>query len=251
MKKEFNIKVILLLSLTLIVGNCTQDFETINTNPNQPSSVPTTNHFGAVIVNFSGFLNPGTGVGQHSNFVGVRLAVGNQSYLSIGEEWGPYYSGMTNINVIINDAEKAGKTNMLAVALTFRAQMTQIATDNWRDMPYAEGSKAAEGIIAPIYDTQDKIYAAVIADLKKAADLYKTVGTDAIGEGDVLNNGDVAKWRKYCNSLRLRVAIRISNVDLPTATGIINEVLGNPTDYPVLTSNSDNVELTWPGTSPW
>lgn len=166
MKKEFNIGVVLLLCLGLIIGACTKNFETINTNPNQPSSVPTTNHFGAVIVNFSGYLTPGTGAGQHANYVGSRLGVGNQSYLSVGEEWGDYYAGLTNINKIIGDAEAAGNTNMLAVALTFRAQMTQIATDNWRDMPYSEASKAEEGIIAPKYDKQEDIYKAIIADLK-------------------------------------------------------------------------------------
>ncbi len=251
MNKKHKIGFLLIITLAMIIGACTKNFETYNTNPNQPSSVPMTNQFGAVIVNFSGFLNPGTGVGQHSNFVGVRLGVGNQAYLSTSEEWGGYYAPLTNINHIIKGAEEGGKTNMLAVALTFRAQMTQIATDNWRDMPNSEASKAAEGIIAPKYDKQEQIYAAIIADLKKAADLFKTGGTDGLGEGDILNNGDMTKWQKYCNSLRLRVAIRISNVDLATSTSIINEVLGSPADYPILESNADNIELTWPGTSPW
>jgi hypothetical protein len=251
MKKEYKIGVVLLLSLGLIVGACTKNFETYNTNPNQPSSVPTTNHFGAVIVNFSENWAPGTSSSQEANFVGSRLAVGNQSYLSVGEEWGGYYAGLNNINKIITDVEKAGKTNMLAAALTLRAQMTQIATDKWRDMPYSEAAKADEGIISPKYDKQEDIYKAIIADLKKAADLFKTGGTDAIGEGDVLNGGDVAKWQKYCNSLRLRVAVRISGVDAATATAIITEVLGNPGDYPILEGNADNIELVWPGTSPW
>ena len=86
-------------------------------------------------------------MGQHSNYVGNRHGVGNQSYLSTSEEWGGYYSGLTNINKIISDYETAGKPNMLAAALTFRAQMTRIATDNWRDMPYSEACKAGEGKI--------------------------------------------------------------------------------------------------------
>jgi hypothetical protein len=251
MKKQHNIGVVLILCLTLIGSACTKNFEEYNTNPNQPSSVPITNHFGAVIVNFSGYLGPGSSAAQHANYIGSRLLVGNQSYLAIGEEWGGIYDGLKNINRVIADAEAAGKTNMMAAAITFRAQMTQIATDNWRDMPYSEGAKAAEGIIAPTYDKQEDIYKEIIADLKKAADMFKTGGTDAIGEGDVLNHGDVNKWRKYCNSLRLRVATRISNVDQAAATAIFTEVLGNPGDYPILESNADNIELQWPGTSPW
>ena len=249
MKKQLNIGI--LIVCLLMLGACTKNFETYNTNPNHPSSVPTTNHFGGIIVNFSGNFGPGSVGQQHANYVGSRLAAGNQSYLSVGQEWGGYYESLTNLNMIIEDAEKEDKSNMLATALTFRAQITQVATDQWRDMPYSEASKAAEGIIAPKFDQQEDIYAAIIADLKKAADLFKTGGNDAIGEGDVLNGGNVAKWQKYCNSLRLRVAIRISSIDPSTSAAIINEVLGNSTDYPILASNADNIELRWPGTSPW
>lgn len=252
MKKEFKIRVILILSLALVIGACTKNFETINTDPNQPTSVPLSNHFGSVLVNFnSSYMVPGHDVALNANYVGSRLALGNQSYLSTGADWGAYYSALKNINKIIETAEADGKTNMLAAALTYRAQMTQVATDRWRDMPYTEACKAEEGVIAPKFDTQDVIYAALIADLKKAADLFKTGGSDLLGDGDVLLGGDVAKWQRYCNSLRLRVAVRISNVDLTTSTAIITELLNNPADYPVLQSNADNVEFVWPGTSPW
>jgi len=253
MKNELNIKVILVLCLALFMGACTKNFEEFNTNPNSPSVVPTTNHFGGVLVNFNNsFMSPGfSSVMQHPNHVGSRLSVGTSTYSSIGQEWGDYYRALTNINKIIAESEELGNTNMQAAALTFRAQMTQVVTDMWRDMPYTEASKASEGNIIPAYDNQEDIYPLIIADLKKAADLFNSGGTDELGEGDVLLGGDIALWQKFCNSLRLRVAIRISNVDLSTATGIINEVLGNPTNYPVLESNADNVELEWPGTPPW
>lgn len=49
----------------------------------------------------------------------------------------------------------------------------------------------------------------------------------------------------------MRVAVRISNVDPATSTAIITELLNSPADYPILESNADNIELTWPGASPW
>jgi hypothetical protein len=235
MKKLFNINIILVLSLTLMVGACTSNFEETNTNPNSPTEVPVTNNLGGVIYNFgSGFMAPGNSAAQHANYVGSRLLLATQTYQSIGEEWAGYYAPLTNINSIITASELAGNTNMQAVAITFRAQMTHIATDYWRDMPYTEACKASEGNITPKYDTQEEIYTFIISDLKKAADLFKSGGTDAIGAGDILLNGDVQKWRKYCNSLRLRIAIRLSDVDKATSVAIIDEVLGSPTDYPVL-----------------
>lgn len=249
MKKQYQIKIIILISMVVMMGACTKNFEEINTNPNQPTQVPLSNNFGGVLINFNGaYMTPG---GQEANYEGSRLAVGQNTYTSIGMEWGAYYQALKNINKVIRDAEAAGNTNLQAAAITFRAQMTQVLTDQYRDMPYSDAIRAEEGDLTPVYDTQDKIYQQIIADLKKAADIFKSGGAGALGAGDILNGGNVSKWRKYCNSLRLRVAMRISNVDLATSKTIINEVLGSPTDYPVMTSNSDNVEMLWPGTSPW
>ena len=47
------------------------------------------------------------------------------------------------------------------------------------------------------------------------------------------------------------MAVRISNIDIATATVIITEVLNSTADNPILESNADNIQLTWPGTSPW
>ncbi|MEO5999164.1 MAG: SusD/RagB family nutrient-binding outer membrane lipoprotein [Chitinophagaceae bacterium] len=249
MKKQYKINVLVFTGIVLIMGACTKNFEEINTNPTQPTVVPLSNLFDGVLVNFNrAYMVPG---GQEANYDGSRLAVGQNTYSGTGVEWATYYQALKNIRKVIKDAEAAGNTNMQAAALTYSAQMTQIITDQYRDMPYSDAIRAEEGDLTPEYDTQDKIYQQIIADLKKAADLFKSGGAGLLGPGDVLNGGSVGKWQKYCNSLRLRVALRISNVDLTTSKTIINEVLGNATDYPVMTSNSENVELKWPGTSPW
>ena len=249
MKKQYKIQAFVFIATVLMMGACTKNFEEINTNPNQPTVVPLSNLFGGVLVNFNrAYMVPG---GQEANYDGSRLAVGQNTYTGTGVEWDTYYQALKNIRKVIKDAEAAGNTNLQAAALTYSSQMTQILTDQYRDMPYSDAIRAEEGDLTPEYDTQDKIYKQIIADLKKAADIFKSGGTGLLGAGDVLNGGTVSKWQKYCNSLRLRVAMRISNVDLATSKTIINEVLGNPTDYPLLASNSDNVELKWPGTSPW
>ena len=248
MKKQNIIKTIFIISVVLVMGACTKKFEEINTNPNQPTVVPLSNNFGGVLLNFNNaYMKPG---GQDPNYVGSGLAVGLNTYSSTGGSWGAYYEALKNISKIITAAKEKGNTNLQAAAITFRAQMTQVLTDQFRDMPYSDANRAEEGDLTPTYDTQDAIYKAIIADLKTAADLFKT-GTGALGDGDALNGGNVSKWRKYCNSLRLRVAMRISNVDIATSKNIITEVLGSPTDYPVLASNTDNIEMLWPGTSPW
>ena len=75
-------------------------------------------------------------------------------------------------------------------------------------------------------------------------------GTDALGDGDIMFGGDVELWQKFANSLRLRLAMRISGVSSALAKSTVEEVLGNPSKYPVMESNDDNAFL-WPGASPY
>ncbi|MES1250105.1 MAG: SusD/RagB family nutrient-binding outer membrane lipoprotein, partial [Chitinophaga rupis] len=121
----------------------------------------------------------------------------------------------------------------------------------WKDMPFSQALKGDSGIIAPAYDKQQDIYTSLLADLKKAADLFNQASIDQLGSGDILFNGDLAKWKKFCNSLRLRVAIRISNVDPTGATAVLTEVLTHPDLYPVMGGNGDDANLIWPGVSPY
>jgi len=105
--------------------------------------------------------------------------------------------------------------------------------------------------LRPAYDDQQSIYNEIISDLKTAADYFKEGHTDPIGTVDPFYGGDEAKWQKLCNSLRLRVAARISNVDQDGATAIISEVLGNPADYPVMNNIDDRAEITYAGDATW
>jgi hypothetical protein len=63
---------------------------------------------------------------------------------------------------------------------------------------------------------------------------------------DIINKGDITKWRRYCNSLRLRILTRVS--DAPAfsarATAEIASILSNPTQYPIVSQNSENVQVT-------
>ncbi len=96
---------------------------------------------------------------------------------------------------------------------------------------------------------QEVVYNTLLDELEAAADMFDEAGSP-IGEGDFLLNGDVLMWKKFCNSLRLRVAIRMSSADETTAKAAIAAVLGNPTKYPIMTSNDDNAYWWFPGIAP-
>ncbi len=253
MKK--NIYSLLFVLLLFLVGACTKDFEEINTDPNLPVAVPLANHLAGTMISFDGsFMVISDGkITINTRYVGGRWGnaydpdVSNTYGNMTSAGWGGYYTNLVDFNDIIAKATEAESFNMVAAALTCRAEITQIATDRWGDMPYSEACKAGEGILRPAYDSQESIYTAIINDLKMAADYFKAGHTDDIGSVDPLYSGDVSQWQKFCNSLRLRVAIRISNVDQAGATAIISEVLGNPTDYPITESWEDAAEITYGG----
>src|SRR5690606_13680052 len=59
-----------------------------------------------------------------------------------------------------------------------------------------------------------------------------------------------AKWKKFANSIRLRVAMRMSLVAEDAATTVLAQILNNPAGNPVIEENADNAFLMWPGVNP-
>jgi hypothetical protein len=235
--------------------SCTEDFLEMNTNPNLPTEVPLANHLAGAIIDFDrGNMQISNGaITINTRYVAGRLGaaynpdVSNTFSGTTSSGWGGYYTTLADLNDIIAKATEQEAWNMVAAALTYRAEITQIYTDRFGEMPYTEAAKASENILRPAYDDQPTIYAAIISDLKTAADYFKAGHTDEIGSVEPLYYGDKAAWQKFCNSLRLRVAIRISNVDESGATAIISEILGNPADYPITESWEDAAEITYGG----
>ncbi|MEO6134116.1 MAG: SusD/RagB family nutrient-binding outer membrane lipoprotein [Ginsengibacter sp.] len=231
----------------------------MNTDPNLPVQVPLANHLAGAMINFDGgyMAISNDNINLSTNYVGGRWGAAYPADISstyqswTSEDWGGYYSALNDLNDIIAKAKDAKSDNMIAAALTFRAEITQIATDRWGDMPYSEAGKASEGILRPKYDDQKSIYDSIIKDLKTAADLFKEKHNDPIGTVEPFYSGDVHKWQKLCNSLRLRVAVRISFVNEAAAKSIISEVLANPSDYPISQGIDDKAEITYAGDNTW
>jgi hypothetical protein len=125
-----------------------------------------------------------------------------------------------------------------------------MCTDCFGDIPYSEafkGAPEAGGILKASYDAQSDIYPKILDNLKAVADSWADgLGSDDLGEGDFLYDGKVEKWQKFCNSLRLRVAMRISGV-YSGSQSIVEEILSNPSRYPYITECDDNAYFWWQG----
>jgi len=132
--------------------------------------------------------------------------------------------------------------NFRAIALTMRAYYMQILVDSFGDAPFEEAFKGYYGTFKPKFDSTVDIYKQLIEDLDTALSLYDITGrpmSDAEAKKDYLYNGDLSKWRKFTNSLQLRILMRCSNCTEIDSKAKILEIFNNPATYPVFESNSD------------
>lgn len=167
---------------------------------------------------------------------------------------GTYAGPLNDLQNIINyntDPETAVKAaangsnaNQIATARILKAYYFWVLTDQYGEIPYSEALKG-EGNTK--FDTQQSIYMDLFKELKEAAGQFDG-GRAFIG--DILYNGDAAKWKKFANSIRLLMALRLSKVDATTGAAQAADAVASG----VFTSNSDNAVLVYPGgtyNSPW
>lgn len=248
-----------LLVLMLFSSGCKNDFKALNTNPNSPSIEQAAPNM--LLTNAIEFMTErvdeiflGHEMGscwvQHMAKVQYpdedryipRMTVINNTWTSF------YASSGFDVQTIYNISVATKNDSYKAVALILKSYLVSVLTDEFGDVPYTEAfmGSAATPILSPVYDTQESIYAALIANLAEANTLLAASST-AIS-GDILYNNDLTKWRKFANSLRLRLLMRRSDRVTPTAD--ITAMVNDPAKYPIFSSNDDNAALAYLGSAP-
>lgn len=257
--KKHQYLTLFLLGLFLLPVACTEDFEEINTDPNNPVDAPSINILANVIryhtqTHFDawGDMNEPS---SYANHLGKIQYIDEAAYRFregvVNNLWFYTYVNINDLDIIIRKESEGGNPNYKAMAMTMRAYIYQMATDRWKDIPYTEAARGHEGITNPTYDSQEFIYNELLAQLKEANGLYSPAPANAIGPNDVLFGGDMMKWKRFTNSLRLRVATRMSDVAPNVARTHIEEILGNQGTYPIMTDNADNAYLWWQSSAPY
>ena len=128
--------------------------------------------------------------------------------------WTSFYTqSLKNIiDAQYRTAEDAEKVNINSVLRIYRVYLMSIITDTYGDAPFSEaGLGFLEGKFNPKYDKQEDIYNAFFLELEDAVNKIDPTKDNLIGV--LIYAGDVTKWQQLANSLRLRFAMRISNVN--------------------------------------
>ncbi|ODS82276.1 MAG: hypothetical protein ABS46_09435 [Cytophagaceae bacterium SCN 52-12] len=214
------------ISLSLwVAGGCTGDFEELNISktqimtlgPNEypkmfsqalsqgsyhPSYQTATNLFADLWCQFYATTTP--------NFQSDRYHT-NMGW--IGSHWNPIYTQVVpQLRIILDNYDSTTPEN--AMANIWWVFSFSRVTDYYGPIPYFDAGIPATSVK---YDAQDVIYDDFFKKLDAAVTLLKTKAGDAtlkpFGSSDIMFKGDLNKWIKFANTLRLRFALRISKVD--------------------------------------
>ncbi len=248
-------KLALLLPFAFVMGACEDNFEEINTNPNVPE-VPTpsfvlTNALESTIDRQFGVevsMDGGDIIVQHLAKIQYpdedAYFFRTTTYQNI---WNGFYAqGLEDFSSIVRLGEQQNNPNYQAVGLIMRSYTFSLLTDIYGDIPYTEALRLKEGIVAPKYDKQQDVYKGILAELEQANTLINLSSNDI--SGDILFDGDMLQWKKFANSLRLRLAMRMIDADRAFAEPIIRQVLAD--DSNLIQSNDENAQLIYRGSAP-
>jgi hypothetical protein len=180
---------------------------------------------------------------------------------AITDRWKYYYNFVAQYKEFMNqytqlsDAEKANKRMYLIAATIYYYDHSEKVVDLHGDIPWSEaGLLSTNGgnynKSYAKYDDAATIYTKMLDDLKGFADELNTITipdvvASTIKSQDFINHGSVTLWKKYCNSLRLRLLMRVSGVSAfqSRVNSEISSIVSNPSNYPVITSNGDNMSI--------
>lgn len=176
--------------------------------------------------------------------------------------WNQYYNGpMTHYRIFqtlyndMSEDQQAEYRIFYLAATVFFYDQTQQMVDIFGDIPWSEAGMVREiGDLTealPKYDAGEDIYTDMITDLKALATELHSIEVTPYINGlfqtkDYINDGVIALWEKYANSLRLRMLIR-GQASVPNAAAEVAQILGNPGLWPLVESNDDNIMLVGTG----
>ncbi|WP_342646349.1 SusD/RagB family nutrient-binding outer membrane lipoprotein [Mucilaginibacter sp. CSA2-8R] len=251
---------IILLAFTTLIS-CKKDFNEVNTDPigkskttaNQLLAPALVNVLQANMVRNRGFNNELMQV-----TVDVSDAEGRVFRYDVRRTWADYtwnawYPELTNLRDIYTIANQPESLNSSykGISLITQAWVFELLTDVYGDVPYSQANQGKEGNLQPVYDKQKDIYLDLFSKLEEANKLLAE-GTAIVKTGDPVYQGDVSKWRRFGNSLYLRLLLRVSGKAEVSAQVIakIKEIADtNRGNYPIMEDNTHTAKILWNGTN--
>jgi len=257
------LSVAMLAAVAVAAAACKTDLTGLNVNPNSPS-IATPPPAGTIFANAVRVTNQRVG-GSAYQLSQMELLAQHISQVQYVDEDRfnyrvgnianffdqPYYLDLMDYQQVYQIGSTAKDANSWGPAKVMQTYVYQSMTDTWGDIPFSQALQGMTGPMKPVYDAQKDIYYAM---LKALTDASTAMGTGAgLGSSDPVYGGDAAKWKKFSNALRARMAMRLQKADPAKATAELAAAFSGPGG--LMASNADNAKISWPGDAvydnPW
>jgi hypothetical protein len=241
----------------LFASSCTDELTDLNVDPKKPQSVPYTSlfangnvalfkRFASTNVNYNTFRLwaqhwAQTQYPDESNF---NLTERNANGRWFTEMYSVVLRDLGDAKPLITEDQfltAEEKANTLAIIELLEVYTYATLVDIFSDVPYGEALTTS---VTPSYDVDEDIYNDIITRLDAA--IGKLSGATGLGGNDLVYGGDAASWRKFGNSLKLRLAIRIADANSAKAKTMAEQAVADG----VFDSSADDFELVFTSATP-
>lgn len=231
-----------------ILFTACEDFDSVNLNPNEPTPETVDPVFLLTPTLIKGTLDVDMYQRIHNLYVdNFTQYFVNDKYASNNcvpveswtqDFWNLHWQWIDALNEIINNySDDPQKTNTVQVSRIWKVWLFHRATDLWGDIPYFKAADGS-GIAAP-YDPQKDIYYDMVKELAEAASKLDARYPNP-GNGDLIFGGDLNRWKMFANSMRLRLAMRMSEADPAKAQSEAEAAVATGL---LLAGNNDDVKI--------
>jgi len=219
-------KYIYILILVLAFGACDEGFEEMNVNPTKPTQLDPSTKLTYIQLYTGGssyvaylfwnviHLMPNVQQLNDTHYGPIFSYKEGHTHWLFEEQFGSTVKNIIDLEAQLEASDAPTAVIDLAIARVQKVLIFSRLTDAYGDIPYSEAGKGfLEGIRFPKYDKQSDIYADMLATLESSAATLNSGGANSYGSADLLFAGDNLKWKKFANSLMLRLAMRMVKVD--------------------------------------
>ncbi len=236
---------VLLAASTAFISGCRDDFSEMNQDPAAITTANISYLFAQTVNEFEpqGYLEYYYNAPMFYSWSGMGISTSGASegiltLTATGGQGSQYISTLRYVRGMENEMESYTEEEIetyapyLAAARVLTVYLGIFDSDVYGSRPYTEACRAAYGgTLTPAYDTQEDLYTLWLDELDEAISTFTASSAYISSTQDVVYGGDVAKWAKFANSLKLRIAVRLLSQNKSKALSIASEVASASCGY--------------------
>lgn len=248
----------MILASAIALSSCSKGFDDLNVDPINDTTTSSEKLLAPALVNS---LWPGMSRNRSLDNelmqVTVTISDGDNTVFRYAFKnnisdylWNAWFVQLNNFDQVDKLARNTAAPNRSyqGIGRICKVWLFSLLTDTYGDIPYSQALQGYNGNVEPAFDRQKDIYLDMFKQLD-SANILLSAGDAILDISDPVYNGDVTRWRKFANSLYLRLLLRVSGKSEVQQQCIskIQEIVNNPDEYPIFQSNADCARLLWSG----